>query len=544
MERTKVDEPKGMEPFHRWLGSIAGDSDKATEPAISDARLEAAAAGSRIIVSTTKVAPGEPDVFPYTTLLLLWSLHALYYLQRTTTTSATNKKSKKRRRRQQSAPANNGRGTTFPAPAAAMLVSGCGRCCYDDLVVRRRYEKLLWMALRTTTTTMVTNSNDDDHSSSPSRQQPSWSPHDHDSNNEESSAAGVELTSTSSTLTIPLGHNTLDLDGAVSPQVPRTSRRSRTSHQLYHHQSVEYYYVIVRNTTERCRRWIQQTVGGVSVLQLLYYTHLIWSCRALETHFGSSLQYLSSLFTVVALNIYVQFSLIRSAVNRWETRSESVLLRQLDLSSSPMRICVPIVVAFQLVFPHSALSVIPFFHVAHSSIVISSIALLLFVWWEGSIRELIEGVIVTYGWYKIGAPDAGPFALLAVLVLMSHRWLCDSVGWDRRTGQLQVYDDEARQWTPYEPYLATEVEARTDYYALRDDDDYNDNNDDNSMADEDSSAAGSNDDDQNLPRHNSDREDYYENEQVPLIDDNEASAVLWRSRNEVRSRRGGQTTTS
>jgi hypothetical protein len=536
---------KGMEPFHRWLGSIAGDSDKATEIAIRNTSLEAAAAASpgivtRTTATTAAAPPGEPDVFPYTTLLLIWSLHALYYLQRTT---KTNQRSK-RRRQEQSPAANN-------VPAATMLVSSssCG-CSYDDLVIRRRYEKLLWLALRTTTTTdrLRANNriNEDDHSSTTtsSRPQQQSSQHDHNSNNnhQEASSAGVELTSTSSSfsssLTIPLGHTNPDLDGAVSPV--RRTRRRRTTHQLCYQYAEYYYAMLLRNTSMvRCRRWLQQAVGGGSVLQLFYYTHLIWSCRALETHFGSSLQYLSSLFTVVALSISFRFGLIRYAVLQWETRSEIVLLRQDDQSGSPMRICIPIVVTFQLVFPHSAISVIPFFHLAHSNIVISIIALLLFVGWEGSFRELIEGVIVTYGWVQMGAPDVGPFVLLAVLALMSHRWLCDSVGWDRRTGQLQVYDDEARQWTPYEPYLDTEIEARTDYYALRDRDDYNDNDDNNSMA-EDSSAAGSND------GHNNDREDYYENEQVVPLIANEASAVLRRSRNEVRSRRGGgvQTTTT
>jgi hypothetical protein len=323
----------------------------------------------------------------------------------------------------------------------------------------------------------------------------------------------------------------------------------------------------MRIATARVQLWLK-AVGGVSMLQLFYYTHLIWSCRALETHFGSSLSYLSAIGTVVSLSSAIRFGMIQYVVVNWgeHRRSDCAVLRTADLSSSPMRLCLPLLVTFQLVFSHTAIAVVPFFHhhnhhdalFAHHShpILVPWIVLGLYVWWEGSIRECLEGWIVTYAWVRMGTPLlVGPIVWLALLALISHRWLCDSVGWDRRTGRLNIYDDETRQWTPYEPYLDTEEAARTDSNAVTDNNadadvvvDYNAiEDDDNSMADdEDSSSTASNNDIELRPRRRHHREgrDDLDDETVPLVDNHPhhgppSAAAVWRtSRNEVRSRRG------
>jgi hypothetical protein len=182
-----------------------------------------------------------------------------------------------------------------------------------------------------------------------------------------------------------------------------------------------------------------------------------------------------------------------------------------------MRICGPVLVTFQLIFPHTAVSVIPFFHFSHSNIVIPWVAILIFVVSERSAREFVEGFLVSFIWVNLGMPDLGLFALIP-LVLTSHRCL-ESVGWDRRTGQLKVYDDEAREWTLYEPYLSTEVDTGTDDTSTDDVDiEYENYN-------VEESSTGSNE----WRRRGNDDE-------RALLINNEA---VWRN-NEVRSRRGPQ----
>jgi hypothetical protein len=465
------------------------------------------------------VDDADDHAFPYpTTLFLLWSLHALYYLQRAITT--TPKTSQRRYRN------GVGNGRRKPPP----LIS------YDDLVVRRRYDKLLWLVLRTTPAPRKVDHRQADDESSGTRQQQQH--HQHRS----------QSPSSSSSLTIPLGHG-------IDNGVPSTSAEPPCAVQM------------IRGATARVQLWFQ-ALGGASVLQLFYYTHLIWSCRALETHFGSSISYLSAIGTVVTLSSAVRFGLIQYVVMNWgeHRRPDCAVLRTADLSSSPMRLCMPLLVSFQLVFPHTAIAVVPFFHQQHHhqnalfahhshSIMMPWIILGIYVWWEGSIRECLEGWIVTYAWVRMGTPLlVGPIVWLALLALVSHRWLCDSVGWDRRTGRLKVYDDETRQWTPYEPYLNTEEEVRTDSNAAVSDNnddadvvvDYNDN-DDNSMADddEDSSTTASNNDIELRPRrrHHREERDDLDEETVPLVDNHPhhgpPSAVYRTNRNEVRSRRGG-----
>lgn len=416
-----------MELRHRLqLDSIASDSNTAI-------------AVETQIPNVLEVATGDDIFFPYTTtLLVLWLLHSLYFIQR-----------KQRRWR--------------PLPTI----------CYDDLVVRRRYEKVWLAALRTLR---------DDYRQPLSSTQP-----------------------LSSSLTIPLGNNNNSLESTLPLTIP---------HQLY--------MILDTIMHHRLYHWLQ-AVGAVSALQLFYYTHLIWSCRALEAHFGSSWRYLSSLITVAGLSVGIRFGLINYVVHDDDPSrsSDRLVLRKKDLSSTPMRICAPIIVAFQLTFPRTAISVIPFFHIPHSNLLVPWIAISMFVVVEGSIREFVEGLITTFVWVKVGTPDFGLFAMIA-LVLMCHRSL-ESVGWDRRTGQLKVYDEEAREWTLYEPYLNTEVAARTDYTSANGIDDDDDRYDENSIAEE--SSTGS----YEL------RDSANDEERASLVDND----ALWRS-NEVRSRRGPQ----
>lgn len=393
--------------------------------------LEEASKASSTNADTTdgfdKGSASREDVFPYTTLCLLWLLHTVYYFQR------------KQRRRKSST------------------------VCYRDIVVRRRYHKL-WITIFSTFRTEEL----------PPQQATSFD----------------RLTDDVSSLTLPMGNS-----------IENPAQHSLVS---YHH---------LRTIARTCSRFYT-FIGGKAALRLFYFSHLIWSCRALETYFGSSVSYLSKILSCVVLHICLVIWVCHNSLQFLPVPRHRILTRELPIS--PMLLCIIPMMLFHAAFPHAVIPAIPFFYYPNSSSIGGYIVLLLPLGFLSTLLTACRMALSCYIWVRIGMPNFELFALLS-FVLMSHHWL-DEVGWDRRTGSLLIYDKETREWSDYEPYMNTEViesprASETDS--------------DSDGFDENSIAIGSSDDDVEQ-RDLSSADD----ERIPLTE----NGTIWR--NEMRSRRG------